>query len=51
MIGSIPGAKDGKNEIGPGVGPAFASKEKRQVRIFSLIERLRLLYAHRFNAR
>lgn len=38
--------------MGPEKGPVFASsREKKQVRIFSLMKRLRLLYAGRFNAR
>ena len=38
-------------KMGPEKGPLFACCEKKQVRFFSLMERLIFLYARRFNAR
>jgi hypothetical protein len=41
-----------EDENGPGEGPGFRElREKKQVRIFSLMKRLRLFYAGFFNAR
>jgi hypothetical protein len=38
-------------KMGPEKGPVFASSREKQVRIFSLMKRLRLFYAGFFNAR